>query len=267
MSAEFRLDMMNSFSKWRLLELDKNSASMNMAIDEAILINCSKGKSPNTIRLYEWLPSAVSIGYFQNPKAEVDLEKCKEENVDVVRRITGGGAVFHDTMGEVTYSMVTSEEDRLIPKDILRSYQMICGCVIEGLLSLGVAATFQPVNDIVVAGRKISGNAQTRRLGMVLQHGTILVDADLDKMFQLLKVSDEKIRDKMISSAEQRVTTLKNELSKKPSHEQVAEAIEKGFKKYLGIKLTKGKITDDEMTLAEKLSKEKYANEDWTFRR
>lgn len=259
--------MMNIFSKWRLLELDKNNAAMNMAIDEAILINCSKGKSPNTIRLYEWLPSAVSIGYFQNPKAEVDLEKCKEEGIDVVRRITGGGAVFHDNMGEVTYSLIASEEERIIPKDILRSYQMICGCIIEGLLSLGVEASFQPVNDIVVAGKKISGNAQTRRLGMVLQHGTILVDADLDKMFQLLKVSDEKIRDKMISSAEKRVTTLNKELSKKPSHEKVAEALEKGFKKSIGIKLAKGKITDEEMTLAEKLSKEKYANKDWTFRR
>lgn len=267
MSREFRLVMMNIFSKWRLLELDKNNAAMNMAIDEAILINCSKGKSPNTIRLYEWVPSAVSIGYFQNPKAEVDLEKCKEEGVDVVRRITGGGAVFHDNMGEVTYSLIASEEERIIPKDILRSYQMICGCIIEGLLSLGVEASFQPVNDIVVAGKKISGNAQTRRLGMVLQHGTILVDADLDKMFQLLKVSDEKIRDKMISSAEKRVTTLNKELSKKPSHEKVAEALEKGFKQSIGIKLAKGKITDEEMTLAEKLSKEKYANEDWTFRR
>ena len=267
MSPEFRLVMMNVFSKWRLLELNENNAAMNMAIDEAILINCSKGKSPNTIRLYEWLPSAVSIGYFQNPRAEVDLEKCKEENVDLVRRITGGGAVFHDNMGEVTYSLIASEEERIIPKDILRSYQMICGCVIEGLLSLGVAASFQPINDIVVAGRKISGNAQTRRLGMVLQHGTILVDADLEKMFRLLKVSDEKISDKLISSAEKRITTINKELSKKPSHEQVAEAIEKGFKRSIGIKLAKGKITDEEMTLAEKLSKEKYGNEEWTFRR
>jgi len=76
--------MLSSSSKWRLLELDENNAAMNMAIDEAILINCSKGKSPNTVRLYEWLPSAVSIGYFQNPDAEVDLEKCEKEGVDVI---------------------------------------------------------------------------------------------------------------------------------------------------------------------------------------
>ena len=259
--------MTQTESSWRLLHFSRNIAPMNMAIDEAMLIARSTRKVPNTIRLYAWEPSAVSIGFFQSLEAEVDLEVCRNEGVDVVRRITGGGAVFHDSQGEVTYSFVAGEEERTIPRDLLRSYEVICGGIIKGLDALGVDASFQPVNDIVVGGKKISGNAQTRRLGVLLQHGTILVDADLDKMFRLLKVSEAKIRDKMISSAEKRVTTLRRELSRKPSLDEVAEALQRGFERSLHITLTKGRLTDEELRLAEDLRKQKYSNAEWTRKR
>ena len=259
--------MVDLTSDWRLLEFSGNNAAMNMAIDEAILTTCSKKQSPNTIRLYRWNPSAVSVGFFQSVEAEVNLDACKAEGVDVVRRLTGGGAVFHDSLGEVTYSLIAGEDEPFIPKDIIRSYEVICGGIINGLQSLGLNASFHAVNDIIIGGKKISGNAQTRRLGIVLQHGTILVDADLEKMFNLLRVSDKKIRDKMIVSAQQRVTTLKRELSKKPSLEDVAESLERGFEKALNLRFTKGSLTKEEMTLAEDLSKEKYSNPEWIFRR
>ncbi len=261
------MNMVDTTSDWRLLEFSANNAAMNMAIDEAILTTCSKKQSPNTIRFYRWNPSAVSIGFFQSVEAEVNLDVCKAEGVDVVRRITGGGAVFHDSLGEVTYSLIAGEDELSIPKDIIRSYEVICGGIISGLQSLGVDASFHAVNDIMVGGKKISGNAQTRRLGVVLQHGTILVDADLEKMFNLLRVSDEKIRDKMIVSAQQRVTTLKKELSKKPSLEDVAESLERGFEKALNLRLANGSLTKEEITLAEDLSKGKYSNPEWIFRR
>ncbi|MEM3004823.1 MAG: biotin/lipoate A/B protein ligase family protein, partial [Candidatus Bathyarchaeia archaeon] len=123
------------------------------------------------------------------------------------------------------------------------------------------------VNDILVAGKKISGNAQTRRLGVVLQHGTILVDADLEKMFRVLKVSDVKIRDKMIASVKKRVTTLTRELPSRPQRQDVAEALKKGFERSLKIRLTEGELTEGERIIAERLSKEKYSNPDWTGRR
>lgn len=258
---------MTGISSWRLLELEKNHAAMNMAIDEAILISRSRCESPNTIRLYRWDPSAVSIGFFQSLRDEVDLETCKAEGVEVVRRITGGGAVFHDSQGEVTYSLITSESESIMPQDILGSYQVVCEGIIKGLKSLGVSADFQPVNDVVVRGRKISGNAQTRRLGVMLQHGTILVDADLEKMFRLLKVSDKKIRDKMITSAEKRVTTLKNELGDRCSLDDVAKALMRGFQEALKITLKKGELSSSEIIRAETLAKEKYANPEWTKRR
>ncbi|MGQ9542577.1 MAG: lipoate--protein ligase family protein [Candidatus Bathyarchaeia archaeon] len=252
---------------WRLLEFEWNDASTNMAIDEAILICRSKGDSPNTIRLYGWKPSAVSIGFFQSLQDEVDLEACKREGVDVVRRITGGGAVYHDSQGEVTYSLVVGEDEKDIPKDILNSYRLICGGIVKGLEIMGVQASFQPINDVVVNGRKISGNAQTRKMGIILQHGTVLVDADLNRMFRLLKVSDEKIRDKMIKSAEQRVTTLRRELSVKPSLQKVASTLKEGFEQALGLNLTPGRLTEEELKLTAELRREKYSNLEWTCRR
>ena len=179
--------------KWRVIPLHTTDAFTAMAIDEAVSESVLKGEPP-TIRFWRWNPSAVSIGYFQNVEDELDLDMCKKMNVDVVRRRTGGGAVYHDYDGEVTYSVIGKEE--LFPKGITESYYLICGWIIDSLTMLGIQSEFKPINDIVVNGKKISGNAQTRRNGILLQHGTILVDLDVKKMFSLLKVGKEKISDK-----------------------------------------------------------------------
>ena len=101
--------------EWRIMGLDVNDAFMNMAIDEAICRLRSKQKSPNTMRLYRWKPSAVSIGYFQILEEEVDIDACKRLGVDIVRRMTGGGAVYHSYEGEVTYSVIVNQDHPKIP--------------------------------------------------------------------------------------------------------------------------------------------------------
>jgi len=253
--------------EWRLIELTVNDAYMNMAIDEAILTMIQKGKSPNTIRFYRWNPSAVSIGYFQSLIDEVDIEACKKLNVDIVRRITGGGAVYHDYNGEVTYSVIASKENPKIPEDILESYNVLCNGIVLGLKKLGLNPAFKPINDIVVNGKKISGNAQTRKLNVILQHGTILIDVDVEKMFKVLRVSDEKIKDKMISSVKERVTSIKRELGREVDFNEVAEALKKGFEEALNIKLSPGRLAEEEKTLAEKLKMEKYSSKEWLYKR
>ncbi|MBS7658536.1 MAG: biotin/lipoate A/B protein ligase family protein [Candidatus Bathyarchaeia archaeon] len=253
--------------EWRLLELTINDAYMNMAIDEAILTMIQKGKSPNTIRFYRWNPSAVSIGYFQSLIDEVDVEACKKLNVDIVRRITGGGAVYHDYNGEVTYSVIASKENPKIPEDILESYNILCNGIVLGLKKLGLTPAFKPINDIIVNGKKISGNAQTRKLNAILQHGTILIDVDVEKMFKVLKVSNEKIKDKMITSVKERVTSVKKELGKEVDFNEVAEALKKGFEEALNIKLSPGELTEEEKALAEKLKIEKYSAKEWLYKR
>ena len=252
---------------WRLLELSVNDAYMNMALDEAVMRAVSQGMSPNTVRFYRWRPSAVSIGYFQAVRRVVNLEACRRYGVDVVRRITGGGAVYHDQDGELTYSLIASEDSQAIPDDIMESYRLICGGIVSGLRMLGVEAEFKPVNDVAVRGRKVSGSAQTRRMGVVLQHGTVLLDVDVEKMFTVLRVPKEKIRDKLISDIKQRVTSLTMELGRKPGFREVAEALKEGFEEELGVELEPGTLTEWEASEAERLAREKYSTEWWTFRR
>ena len=252
---------------WRLLGLDTYDAYTNMAIDEAICRLRSQGKSPNTIRFYRWKPSAVSIGYFQIVTQEVNLDECARLGFDVIRRMTGGGAVYHAFEGEVTYSVIVNEDHRRIPKDIIQSYELICGGIVNGLESLGIHAEFRPVNDIDVGGRKISGNAQTRRWGVVLQHGTILLDTDARKMFTVLRVTQEKISDKLIKSVEDRVTSIRRETGKNLSFEEVTEALKKSLPAALGVETFPGSLSEDEKELARQLIEEKYSKKEWIFER
>jgi len=243
--------------EWRLLIHEARDAFTNMAIDESLLIS---GKP--TVRLYKWRPSAISIGYFQGME-EVNLEECKRHGVDVVRRISGGGAVFHDEHGEITYSLVAPE--KMLPKNVLESCDRICSSIAGGLGYLGVNAEFSPLNDIVVNGKKISGSAQTRRYGNVLQHGTILLDPDIELMFSLLNVSAKKIEDKGIDRASKRVTCLTDETGKVEETE-VMEALVRGFEDGFGIHLVRGEMEKDEIMRIDGL-REKYASRKWNFKR
>lgn len=249
----------------RLLQTGHKTAAMNMAVDEAVLHHVASGQSPPTFRLYGWKPPAVSIGYFQSLAEEVDLEVCNDLGVDVVRRITGGGAVFHDD--EVTYSAVVPEKWESVPDSIPESYEYICGGVISGLKELGVDASFQGMNDISAEGKKISGNAQTRRKGVILQHGTILIGVDPEKMFNLLKVSSEKTRKKMIQSARQRVTSITDVLQKPVSFDDTVSALARGFEKSLGLEFDRSEPERGELMEAEQIAEERYGAEHWNHMR
>ncbi|MBM3291693.1 lipoate--protein ligase family protein [Candidatus Bathyarchaeota archaeon] len=251
---------------WRLIDMRIEDASTQMAIDEAIAYARVSERNPNTIRLYRWNPSAVSVGYFQSILNEVDIDACKKFGFDIIRRITGGGAVFHDYNGEITYSLIAPDDDPKIPRDIVSSYKLICGCLIDGLKELGVESEFKPINDIIAGGRKISGNAQTRRYGVILQHGTVLVDCDVNKIFSVLKVSGVKISDKAIKSAEERVTSIRKYLGKDVSFEEGRNALIKGFENRLNIQLNPGELTDYEKTLVTQFKK-KYQSNEWVYQR
>ncbi len=243
----------------RFLPVIKTNGAKQMAIDEAMLEARAKGLIPNTLRFFTWKPSCVTIGYFQSAKREVDFEKAKELGVDVVRRYTGGGAVFHDA--ELTYSLVMGEDE--LPKDIVKSYEIICSFIVKGLEKLGIKGTFHPINDIIVNGRKISGNAQTRKKGVLLQHGTILLDIDVDKMFSLLLVPDEKLKDKMIKVVKDRVTCLNQEAREKVPFDALIESFKEGFEETFNTALEPGNLTEFEIMEAERLAKEKYGSEEY----
>ncbi len=243
--------------KFRFILHNYRNAYENMAIDEALLI-----KGEPTVRIYKWKPSAISIGYFQSIEEEVNLEKCNRYGIDVVRRITGGGAVYHDEKGEITYSFICPE--KYMP-NILKSYEVICSCLAKGLKYIGLNARHAGINDVIVNGKKISGSAQTRRYGNILQHGTILLKVDIEKMFSLLKVSKEKISDKEIKSIKERVTSIEREIGK-VNEKEVVEAIKKGFEEEMKIEFYNGKLRKEEIEIAKKLRK-KYESKEWNFKR
>lgn len=245
---------------WRVIPLETYDAYMNMALDEACQEAVAAREVPATIRFYQWKPSAVSIGYFQSLQDEIDVERCREFGVDYIRRRTGGGAVYHDFDGEITYSVIAPES--YLPRGITESYHEICGWIIDGLKAIDIDAKFKPINDIVTGEReqKISGNAQTRRDGVVLQHGTILFEVDVKKMFSVLTVGRDKIADKMIAAVEERVTSIRR-LKPDVTKDQVYQALLTGFTAEKEI--TMGTWSEDELRRAEQIAEERYRSEDW----
>ncbi len=250
--------------KFRLLKTGKNTAAYNMGLDEALSKSVAAGGDP-VLRLYGWNPPAISVGYFQKLEEEVDLEKAKELGVDTVRRITGGGAVLHDA--ELTYSFMVPIESGVVRKPIIESYEDVCQGIIEGGKDLGLEIQFVPLNDLVIEGQKVSGNAQTRRGGVILQHGTILLNVDVKKMFSLLLIPDEKIRDKMIEVVEQRVTSITHKLDREFGFEESIPIFEEGFKRaFSDHEFVESEVSSEEDSLAKQLAEEKYGADEWRFK-
>ena len=244
--------------RWRILRYESHPAKMNMAIDEAIAEMISFNETSPTIRFYGWNPSAVSIGCFQSLEDEVDVKRCGELGVDIVRRRTGGGAVYHDKDGEITYSVICPEA--MMDKDINAAYRQICGLIVKGLKIVGINAEFRPINDITVNGKKISGSAQTRRSGIFTQHGTVLYSVDPDVMFSVLKMDREKANSKGTSNPADLVTSVSKE-SKATKNEVLAAlvyAFAEGKDWYLG------PMSQDELSRADAIANERYGGDAWT---
>jgi lipoate-protein ligase A len=253
--------------EFRLIELETHSARENMAIDEAVMLSVRDGLVPPTLRLYRWKPSAVSIGTFQSMEDEVDVEYCRKNGIDMIRRLTGGGAVYHDYDGEVTYSVIVPKGHRVAPFDIQKSYEILCGGVISALELFGLEAKFYPINDVIVGERKISGNAQTRRHSCILQHGTVLLDLNIETMFSILKVDPEKISDKLVTDVKERVVSVRQLLDEDVSVEDLSAALRTGFSKALDVVLKTSTLTDLERRRASEFIESKYGTMPWNFLR
>ncbi len=255
---------------WRLLELETHDAFMNMAIDEAILKARAEGGMTDTLRFYCWRRSSVSVGRFQKVENEVHVQKCVEQGVDLVRRITGGGTVFHDAENEITYSVVAAKE-RLKANDMAEVYGRIYSGLAAALSILGITADFNEGNgrvcpNLTVKGRKISGSAQCHRHGVVLQHGTILAKVNLEKMFTYLRVPWAESCREVVDVARHKLTSLQDELGRNVSTKEISCALVNGFRKALGIELFSGKLTTYEQELAKRLCKQKYIDDYWNIR-
>ncbi len=238
-----------------------------MAIDEAILKAVIKEKSKNTLRFYKWDPSTASIGRNQSLSAEIDMNFAKNKGFQVVRRITGGGAVFHDKEREITYSIICPIKflKEQGAHKVLEQFEIITKGIILGLKYYGL----EPQKGIIhcpaifLEGKKFSGNAQVRKKGYILQHGTVLLDIDPNMMYSVLKTPPKVSKSRMVQSVRAKCIGIREKLHNGLNELKFINMLKRGFEENLGIKLETGGLTEYELKMARRLVKEKYNNRSW----
>jgi lipoate-protein ligase A len=237
-----------------------------MALDEAILKMAINKKSLNTLRFYKWKPSTASIGRNQSLLNEINIKFTREKGFNIVRRITGGGAVFHDENREITYSIVCPIKflENLGAKRVIEQFEIITQGIIMGLTFYGL----KPKKDVIhcpailLDGKKFSGNAQVRKKGFILQHGTILLDIDPDLMYSVLKAPENVGKSRMVKSVRAKCIGIKNQIQRY-EEEELINSLKQGFQKSLGFELEEGTFSEEEKNLAEKLVMDKYLDVKW----
>jgi lipoate-protein ligase A len=250
---------------FRLVSQSPLNPHLNLAIEEAILRGVLEKRSPYTFRLWQHTP-VVTVGCFQDPREELNLDLSDKFGVLVARRMCGGGAMYLD-QGSLIYSIFLDDNFPNIPDSLQESYRFFSEGVIEGLKDLGVEAHFRPINDIVVNSKKISGASQHRLYSAFVHHGAININPNLDVLEKVLKVSKIKLREKGYTSIRDSLRTLETELGRKVSVSTVKIALIRAFEEKLKVKFKKGRLTDWELNMAKMLYKKKYKTSEWIFGR
>ena len=252
---------------WRLVDHEyRDDPFMNLAVEEAIPRMVGEGKSPNTVRFWH-NSNTIVLGCFQSAELEVNFEACKETGTQVVRRFTGGGAVYHDS-GNLNYAISLRKGHALVPESDLQSvFRRLSEGAVQGLRSLGVRAEFQTINDIQVDGKKVSGAAGSIRWGTIFHHGCILVASDLAILGKVLNVPKVKLADKHVVSVQKRVTTVRDELNRDATTREVRDAVVRGIETCYSVSLEEGALTRDELSVSEELCRSKYSRPEWNLER
>ncbi|NLX46961.1 MAG: lipoate--protein ligase family protein [Euryarchaeota archaeon] len=226
----------------------------SVALEEVILESCSEGHMPPTLHVYVRDRPTVSLGYFEKVEAAVDPQALLEEQVFLVRRMSGGSTIFTDP-GQLVFSLTMDQRAIPRPED---AYALTCGVVVKALRSLGISAEHKPPNDIVVKGRKISGSAQTRKRGMLMVHGTLLIDTDLDRMMRVLRPRQDKR-----SRTREQMTCLRQELGGSPDMNEVKDALVRAFSEELEQRAVCIPVNEREKGRVKALIEGKYGKEDY----
>ena len=252
---------------WRLIRGEPVEPAMNVAIDETLTRRVGAGESAPVLRFWGRYLSEVVIGRFQAVSNELDEATARDYGVEVLRRTTGGGAMFVEPPNVITYSLCAplSLVEGLSTVD---SYEFLDRWVVDALRGMGVDARYEPINDITSADGKIGGAAQTRRHGerhgAVLHHTTMAYDMDAEKMLRVLRVGKEKLSDKAVESAEKRVGPIRRQTAL--SREEVIERMISTFEtRYIGEdNLTESTLTAGERAEAKELAAY-YGSREWTY--
>lgn len=255
---------------WRLLVTEAADGATNMAIDEALWRSRQAGVAPPTLRFFAWAPPTVSLGYGQPLDRHVDVEACRRLGVGLVRRPTGGSAIYHDgPERELTYSVAATAEDLGVSADLLDTYRWIGRALVRGLRGLGAAAEMIPTGrglgrdpafcfartaafEIEIAGKKVVGSAQRRQGTSFLQHGAVLLGVDEARLRALFPTTPAPL-DSM--------TTLEAALGTRPTFEEVAAVLREAFEAEHRLSLVPGGLTDDESARVDRLVHERYGRD------
>jgi lipoate-protein ligase A len=244
---------------WKLLAETVVSPALNLAIDEVLTRRVAEGLRGPTLRFWGWSEPAVVLGRFQSVRNEVDLEAAREWGVTVVRRMSGGGAMFVQPEKTITYSLYLPEP-LAAGWSIKDSYEACDRWAVETFRELGINCWYVPLNDITSPQGKIGGAAQARKPRVVLHHTTIAYELDNDELWRILRLGREKMSDKGIPSAVKRVSPLRSFLDL-PRAEFVEWLIH-GFRRRFG--LVESALTAEERADAETLASERYDAAAWT---
>lgn len=265
---------MNKPEQWRLIDSGSLGGPQNMAIDEALLSSFEQGSQP-VFRLYGWQPAALSLGRFQGSGDVLDLDRCRSDRLPVVRRISGGGVIYH--ADELTYSLVCSPDQ--IPKtaSIKDSFRILTGFLLQFYRSLGLDAAYaldvsnnaeklgqrtpfcfagRESFDMIVNGKKIGGNAQRRLKRVVFQHGSIPILNRMADGLLYLRQRPAGVVERVTCLAAEGVATDTLFLK---------AALKAAFCSTLQTSLLEAELTDHEQLLAERLLCEKYLNDTWNL--
>jgi lipoate-protein ligase A len=256
--------------EWRLIAEEAREGALNMAFDEVAAGTAAAG-GPLTLRVYRWEPSTLSLGYHQ-PADTVDWTYCEREGVPVVRRPTGGGGIYHDAFGDISYSIVVPAGE--VPGDLMESYALLLEPVLDALDRMGVPATVaergadpihepacylrevHPAHDVVVGKRKISGTAQHRTREAVVQHGSITFVRETERHLGCFVDAPDP------AVFEERVTSVREEAA--IDRPKAVEHLESALAEWAGAHA--GEWTDDELERAGGIASEQFRSEAWTRR-
>lgn len=248
--------------EWQLIHDAAYPPVMQMALDQVLSEEVGAGRRKPTLRIWEWDEPGVVIGSFQSVKNEVDMENAEKYGMQVVRRISGGGAMFMEAGSVITYS-IYAPSDLVQGMSFADSYAFLDEWVITALKGLGIDAFYQPLNDITSAKGKIGGAAQKRLgTGAVLHHATMSYDMDGERMVEVLRIGREKMSDKGTKSAAKRVDPLRSQTGL--SRAEIIEKMKATFKGLYG--WAESDITPGELARAKKLVEEKFSTSEWLHR-
>ena len=247
---------------WTIVDDEPRLPIQHVALDEVLTEEVAAGRRGPTLRFWNLAGPAVYIGSFQSYRNEVDPEAAERHGIPVLRRITGGGAMFSEPENAITYSLYVPGE-LVSGMSFQDSYAFLDAWVIEALKALGIDAYYAPLNDIASAKGKIGGAAQKRLAsGGVLHHATMSYDIDAEKMVQVLRIGREKLSDKGTTSAVKRVDPLRSQTGM--SRRDVQEALQGTFRRLYGGE--DGALAEHELARADELVREKFSTEAWLHR-